>query len=272
MHWVRGLLLAFIPFILLSVSEEPHHTTAFIGSPGEIDVLFTYSAYSTHSFWNKNGKRLSAYNHFRRQSYLLYGEYSFNHSNSLTFNGGYSMVKESLNGNSRGVEDIEIGWKHLLRETDRSALTLQLIGIIPPDDKKSSIRYGKYGAQGSLLYSKTFCLAERFGWYDLGIGYRYYKGFPSDQIVANGALGYDLTSCLRLIASSQLDYGLYNGKSKCNFNNIVFHPNYRLLNVKFECVVKVFSHASVSLGGYMHVWGQNVGTGGGYFCGTWFYF
>jgi hypothetical protein len=152
-----------------------------------------------------------------------------------------------------------------------SALTLQLIGIVPASDKKSSIRYGQPGAQISLLYSDIFCL-KKWGWYDLDIGYRHYQGFPSSQFLASAAIGYWIFSRFYLLASAQLDYGVWNGKANYNVNNVVFHPNYRLFKGQIEGVAEINAYASLVLGAFRHLWGMNTGTGGGYFGGAWFNF
>src|SRR5262249_47998950 len=133
----------------------------------------------------------------------------------------------------------------------------------------SSIRYGKGGVEVDLLYSSRFQFRQRSGWYDLLLGYRHYQGFPSDQIRSSGAIGYIFSSYIQTIATLELDYVGFNGKAEKNLNNIVFHPNYRLLTGKLEAVIRLFSPFSVSLGGYQHLWGQNVGAGGGFFCGLW---
>jgi hypothetical protein len=262
-------LLILTPCALNAISQEPHHNTAFIDAPGSIDNLLTYSTYSTDSFWNREGKRLPTFNHFRKRSYLLYTEYALNRCNSLSFNGGYSTVEESLNNNSCGLEDIEFGWKHLFSSMKTSAFTAQIMSIIPGGDKKSSIRYGKFGVQFGLLYSHLFFLWHRRAWYDLELAYRYYHGCPSDQIRTSLALGYNLHSYIQLIAASQLFYGLFNGESKCNLNNVIFHPNYRLLKAQIECVIRLLPHTSLALGAYRHIWGQNIGIGGGYYVGLW---
>lgn len=265
----RLLFLILLPAMLCAIGEEPHHTTAYIGSPGDTAILLTYSTYTTQHFWNKDGKKLPTYNHFDSKSYLMYVECALNCCNSFTLNAGYSTVKESLNGKSRGAEDCELGWKHLLCAGATSALTAQVIAIIPVGDFKSSVRYGKFGVQADLLYSDMFCLLNRTGWYDLDIGYRAYQGFPSDRVIANAAVGYDITSCIQMIATGECDYGIYNGHAKSNFNNVLLNPNYRLVRAKIECVARVWSHALISLGVYKHLWGRNIGTGGGFFCGIW---
>ncbi len=264
--------LFIIPSCLMALSTQPHHTTAFIGQPGEIDCLVSYSSYSTNHFWNRCHQKLPTFNHFHRNAYLLYAEYALNRCNSLTLNGGFATVKESLNGNSYGCEDCELSWKSLLHREKTSALTLQILSVIPTGATKSSIRYGQLGLQASLLYSDLFTLFDDKGWYDLGIGYRYYQNFPSDQIRLDTAIGYSFLPFLSLIASAQLEYGLLNGKSSCNLNNVVLHPNYRLLNIQLECVTRVCSHILVTFGAFKHVWGYNSGAGGGFFGGAWFIF
>lgn len=270
-HILRYLLglLVILPFSLCAFSVEPHHKTAFIGAPGEVDLLPTYSYYMTDHFWNKRGKRLKAFNRFRKHSGLLYAEYAFNGCNSFTFNGGYSRICESLNGNSQGFEDSEVGWKHLFYENDSSAFTVEVIGIIPSGKKKSSFRYGQFGAEVNGLFSRYFNICDRWAWVDASLGYRYYSGFPSDQIRSSLAVGYFVTSQLQVIASMQLDYGLFNGVARRNRNHIAFNANYRLLSAKLEAAMRVTSWLTLTAGGYGHLWGQNVGTGGGVFGAVW---
>lgn len=266
MKWL--LLFTFLPFLLTALYEEPHFVTAYIGEPGKLDCLVSYSRYSTNHFWNKSGKKLPTYNRFSSDNYLAYGEYAINQSNSCFVHGGYSRVIESLNGNSCAFKDTELGWKHLLYK-DCAALTLQVIAIVPSGEKKSSVRYGRAGGAIDLLYSNYFCLFDRSGWVDCDLGYRFYSGFPSDQINASGSVGYFCLPWLQVIASAQLDYGLSNGQSKWNLNNIAFHPNYRLLEMQIEITARLLSHLSASIGITKHVWGRNAGAGGGFFCGLW---
>lgn len=267
--FIRFVFFLLLPCVLAALSEQPHHTTAFIGVPSKFDFLLTYSNYSTKHFWNGHGKKLKTFNDFDRNAFLIYGEYALNCRNSFTVNAGYQEVKESLNGSSYGFEDVELGWKHLFYSNEASAFTTDLIAIIPAGDKKSSIRYGKFGGQLSLLYSTYFCLAGKPGWIDLSAGYRVYQGFPSDQVRASLAVGYFFKSWLQAIVTSQLECGVGNGESRRNLNRIAFHPNYRLLKTKIEGVARLLPWASLSAGGFWHLWGENVGAGGGYFVGAW---
>lgn len=266
------ILMIIWAFLLVTIgisSEEPYHRTAFIGKPGDVDTFVSYSNYTTKNFWNKNGKKLPTFNRFENHSFNFYCEYAFHKCNSITLNEGYLRVIESLNGNSQGFEDAQIGWKHLFYEGIQSAFTSQVIAIIPPGNRKSSIRYGRVGGELSLLYSKMFDLRGHCSWVDVGLGYRIYQGFPSDQIRLDLSVGYHLRRHIRLIASSLMVYGVYNGKTNHRSNNIVYNPKYRLLKLHFECSFKVCSPLSISVGIFKNVWGRNVGAGGGFFGGVW---
>lgn len=265
--WLLSFLL--LTFSLDALTTQPYHTTAYIAPSGEIDLLLSEEYYSTNHFWNKSGRLLPTYNEFKSYSTLLYAEYSINGTNSLTLNGGYSMVQESLNGNSCGWEDIECGWKALLFRRHHQVFTSELIAIIPAGRKKSSLRYGVAGIQASLLCSDLFYLLGKPGWYDIDLGYRYYDGFPSDQVILNIATGYQLFQGISLIATGELLYSVNNGRSEENFNNIVYNPNIRLLNGKIECLATIFPFLYVTVGIHKHLWGQHVGAGGGCYAGLW---
>lgn len=246
-------------------AEEPHHTTAFVKS---CENLISFSRYSTDHFWNKKGKKLPTFNHFKQNSYLLYSEYALSDCNSMFLNGGYSTVSESMNGTSQAVNDVQIGWKHLFNGSEIYAFSLELTTLVPFGKKKSSIRYGKWGIQMGLLYS--FLLSDDF-WIDTGIGYRFYEGYPSDQLRIFLSIGCQWPSFV-IITTLESHCGLYNGDANGNRNNIVFNSNYRLFKAKIEGIINLMKHLSLTIGAFQHIWGQNCGAGGGYFCGTWLVF
>lgn len=193
--------------------------------------------------------------------------------NSFTLNGGYTFGKTKLNGNKFGWNDLEIGLKHLINGGTDSALTFQFIGIIPFKKHKPLITYGRWGAEAGLLYSRFFwdCIA----WYDLGLAYRWYQGFPSDQIRGNASLGFNfgpfLGALWSLIGSSFLEWGVYNGKDGFAKNHILLNPNYRLIKVQGECRFSplIFPNLTVTLGGFTHVWERQISIGSGFVGGVW---
>lgn len=264
---VRSTFL-LISYFAWGIYEEPHHVTAYIGDPGKWDGYVCYSRYSTNHFWNNSGKKLPTFNHFVSNSYVFYSEYALNTNNSFFVHGGYARVFEKLNGNTSAFKDTEIGWKHVLYE-NYGIWTAQVMAIVPSGKRKSSVRYGQAGGEFDLLYSHDFCLWDKRGWLDCQLGYRFYSNFPSDLVVASTSFGYFFLPWLQMIASTQLDYGLDHGKIHFNQNNVVFNPNYRLLEIQLEVTAKLLPHVSASLGATKHVWGRNTGIGGGFFGAIW---
>lgn len=266
------LFLWVLPKLVFAYIDEPYHDTAFIGPANSFYGLAYFSYYKTDHFWNEHGKKLPTFNKFNRKSYRLDMEYDINCRNAVFLKDGYSMVDESLNGRSRGLEDPEASWQYLLYGNCTSAFSGKATVIIPVGPKKSCIRYGKFGGELKLLYSKIFELLQRGWWYDLGLGYRMYSGFPSDQIRANCCIGCAITPCIWLISTTRLDYGVFNGDEKANPNNICFNPNFRLLSTQIEGIVKVYKHVLLTGGGFFHLWGENIGAGGGFYSGMWIIF
>lgn len=255
-----------------SYIDEPYHETAFIGPPQTFYGLTYYSYYHTNRFWNQQGRKLPTFNQFRRHSYRLDMEYDINCRHALFMKGGYTMTEEQLNGRSRGLEDPEASWQYLfLRQVD-SAFSGKLTTMIPIGQPKSSVRYGQWGIELKLLYSRCFDCMRHNCWVDTTLGYRLYAGFPSDQIRASFSLGTAINSFSWLISSTKLYYGLSNGDSKLRRNNICFNPNFRLLTTQIQGIVKIYEIFSLTAGGFLHLWGENSGAGGGFYNGLWIIF
>jgi hypothetical protein len=267
-----ALLLLLPVSCLMAFIDEPYHETAFIGPANTFYGLTYFSYYKTDHFWNKQGKKLPTFNTFSRKSYRLDMEYDINCLNAVFLQGGYTMVDESLNGRSRGIEDLETSWQHLFYRKGCSAFSGKATLIIPIGPKKSCVRYGQWGGELKILYSRLFNLLQRCCWYDLGLGYRIYSGFPSDQVRANLSIGCNLMPYVWLINTTRLDYGVFNGRAKANPNNICFNPNYRLLETQIEGLIQVYKYVLVTAGGYFHLWGENIGAGGGFYSGLWITF
>jgi hypothetical protein len=265
-------------FCLEAVGSQPYHQTAFIAPAGSADLLFSYSTYSADHFRNKKGEKLPTYNDYFAQNYKIYGEYAFSDQNSFTFNGGYTFGKTKLDGNKFGFDDLELGWKHLINAAADAALTFELIGIIPCMKYKPLITYGRWGVQAGMLYSQFFTFQDFLGWYDLGAAYRYYQGFPSDQIRSNASLGMNFGSNFGFIwtciGSFFLEYGVYNGKDGYAKNHIFLNPSYRLVKAQLECRFSplMFPYLTMTLGGFIHVWERQISLGSGFVGGTWFDF
>ncbi len=269
----KFLIVFFIfPALVQAYIDEPYHDSAFIGPAHTFYGLTYFSYYKTDHFWNQHGRKLPTFNKFNRKSYRLDMEYDISSCNAFFLKGGYTMVEEQLNGNSRGLEDPEASWQHLFYRDHCSAFSGKLTAIIPIGPHKSCVRYGRWGGEIKFLYSRVFEFLQRTWWTDLGLGYRMYSGFPSDQIRSDVSIGCTLLPYVWIISSTRLDYGVFNGDGKANPNNVCFNPNFRLLTTQIQGIIEVYKHVSITVGGYFHLWGENVGAGGGFYSGLWIIF
>lgn len=265
--FIKFSFLLLVPLTLLAVM--PHHETAFIAERNSIDFLVNYSNYNADRFWNRSGRSLKAYDTFKSHEGQAYLEYALLSCDALFAECSYVQVKEAYSGDVKKIRDSEAGWKHFWWEQNCGALSTELRAIIPMGNRKNPIRYGEWGVQASVLYSKYFSR----GWIDTLLGYRYYNGNPSDQIRAMGALGVNIYEWLQFIGTAELEYSLDSHESRFDRHVIALNPNYRLLRLKGEIVVAPFcDYIALTLGVYRHVWGRWVGEGGGFYVGSWLYY
>lgn len=225
----------------------------------DIGLQVDYLHYDTHHFWNKKGDRKRAHNHFQLQEGNAWVLLSPGPDDLITLYSYWDEIHESLNGKVSGLGDFELSWTHRLR----GGLFVQGIAIIPSGKEKASLRYGRFGGEGSLLY----VLPIPKGLIYSRLGYRFYTGGPSDQCRAEGGLTYCLFQRLQATASGILEYGLFNGHRTLHPNAIFFNPNYRLFRLDFQLNGSIFDFLSLNVGAFRHLWGENMGTGGGFFGG-----
>lgn len=233
----------------------------------EIALDVHYLTYNTRHFWNKEGKRRPSHNDFRQKEVGLCLEYMPEPDDILAVKVAYDHIEESLEGNSNGFTDVEAIWAHALFPIKCGRLWSKLTAIIPSGKEKHSLRYGRFGAELDLIYSGVYSLCGRDLYYLCGLGYRFYSGFPSDQLRAQVDILYNLRSNWYIWCKGDLQYGVFNGKRREHFNQILYNANYRLLKLEARLVGYLSDWFYVDAGYFEFVWGENVGTGGGFIGG-----
>lgn len=228
-----------------------------------------FSHYSTDHFWNKHGKKLPTYNHFKKTSIHAFLEYDHSPIDSFGLYIAFSHIKESINSHTHDFNDIEFSWMHQLYQTETSCYAIQVTGVIPAEHEfQPELSYGNFGVELSGFYANHFTFKNNPGCLELALRYRTYQGFPSDLIRADIVVSYDLSRRLYINAGAYLDYGLFNGKHRDNTNIVLLNPNYRLLSTQVQAVFRFFDQLTVGLGYFHHIWGNNVGTGNGLLAGS----
>lgn len=240
-----------------------------IKDSGTFSFSFSYETYRTSHFWNTNGHRLPSYNLFQGRGYRIYTEYGITAKDTIGVEGAWDKITEAVNGHAMGFNDILLNWKHVLYNNCGSQIAVQMIAIIPPTTEyKPGLRYGKFGAEVGIFYIRDRYLQNLHLWYDFKAGYRYYLGFPTDQIRSHLRFCCLWDSHIQVNTGLFLEYGIFNGKSQIMSNLIAYFPNYRLLTVEIQAALRFFKYAYASIGYRQHAWGNNVGTNGGFFATT----
>lgn len=231
-----------------------------------------FKSYDTRHFWNKSGKLKPSHNHFKMWEIDLCVEVSPTPCDILAAYGRFDRIEETMDGNTTGFGDPELIWAHRLWHSDCSGVWSRMVMIIPFGKEKSSLRYGRFGFEGDLYYA---CSCKVFD-YPIGtlagLGYRWYQGYPSDQVRGYLDVTGHIISNVYWLGRAKLDYGVFNGRRKEDYNQILYNPNYRLLKLQFSIVGFLKSCIYVDAGYYQHVWGKNVGNGGGFIGGFGFIF
>jgi hypothetical protein len=228
--------------------------------PWEADLEITYKSYQTSHFWNKTGSRKSAHNEFDKKEIEIYGEFGLTSCDTLTLKESWGRAEERMNGRTFGFSDMELGWRRFLWTNGSHVIASRALAIIPIQNNfEPAIRYGQYGGEVDILWG--YCC------YDFLLGYRFYEGFPSDQIRACAQMHWELCSWITFKGEAKLEYGVFNGQNRPDASLFLYQPNYRLFKVKAEAEIKLCRCVSTNVGWFQHVWGENVGTGGGFYGG-----
>ncbi len=220
--------------------------------------------YNTRHFWNKHSEKKHSFNHFKETELQLYTELSLCSGAILSALGSYASIQDRLNGNTYGFGDVEASCTLQAWGNSSSPWWINLTTIIPAGNEKEDLRYGRWGLEFDLFYSNATNLGPLPFWYYIGVGYRGYFGFPSDQIKAIINTATALTPDIFVYCIGNVEWGLFNGRRQEHFNQILFNPNYRLAAVEIGIVGYLSDNWYVDVGYFHHVWGANVGTGGGF--------
>ena len=267
----------FLPFLLIfftifrvSCQELPTVSERFLKDYQEISFITQYNFFSSDRFWNKKGRNISAYNKVTHQSVSLFAEYGIASTDTVGLYTFYAQNHEEMNRSPRGIGDLELVWKHFISSIQSYDFSFQIIGIIPTGDAITSVRYGEWGIESDLHCQKNFTLYERFAWFEVLAGYRYYHGSPSDQLRGQIIGGYYLLPSLKLICEAAVDYSLSLKDDRFEGPVLIMPMNYRLLQTREQLVWDVSEWVSVYIGSSQNLYGRNIGAEISFFGGIWF--
>ncbi len=267
--WLSAILVSLsLPVTLMGITKS-----AVVQEKHDFFTSAEYSYYGSEHIWNKKGEKKPAHDDFILNGVEAYFEYGLTDEDTLVATVGWGHIHETLNGGTKGYNDLILGWKRHIGEVWCHVLALELDAIIPLEkDYEPGLCYSRYGAELNALASKSFFLWDTYAWYDLRLGYLWYSGFPSDQILADASINFHPMPRVFIKVGGFLEYGLFNGHSRNDRSLFFYNPNYRLLTGEVEITVCLNRGISFVAGYDRFVWGENVGYGGRFYAGTQYQF
>lgn len=252
------LIILFPSFLLADV---PSYTPLI--PKGCRAVTTSFARFETEHFYGKQGQIKKSYNHFTRDQINVFIEYGLSSKNSFAIWSAFDLIQDHLNGNAYRIEDAEVRFKQALRLKENSILAAEAIAIIPYENRYyPEVRYGRFGAEGALLYAQTYFPYGVKTTLDARVGYRWYSGFPSDQIRAAATIWSDLSCRWQLLAQMSVEYGLFNGQEPLNRSFFFYNANYRVWKGRLEAIYYLSEKLALSAGYMRHLYGQNIAVGG----------
>jgi len=236
---------------------------------GELFVAPQVYYYTADRYWDRHGNERSLKDTFKKWEFATYAEYGIDGKHTLTLRVPYQHL-ESGDSSTSGLADVEVGLIRKLKEEGRSVFSGYLLAVVPTgysinDDLR--LGYGRLGLEGGLLAGYG---GDRY-FLEGGAGYRYYFGYPSDQIRGYGRFGLKGDRWI-LMDTLEVHYGLNNGDRKRVGRNVTLEPYYRLVQNDLSFVYRLTDHLAVSFGFVKALWGRNTGNGKSFYGQVWFPF
>jgi len=231
-----------------------------------VNISISYYYQEGSDYYDNSSKLKSSPNKFVKNAVDTYVEYGATDTVTITFQVPYDIVKDG-NQTSRGIGNVDFGFIKNISKTASSSLSFYGFGIFPTgysiDTSNIGIGrgYDRIGAEAGLAYGKSFSR----GYVESSLGYRFYSGFPSDQIRAYTQGEYDINKYFGLYGMLDAQIGLYNGRS-LYYNGNIIPQGYRLVQTYLGVVLKP-SFANFNIGYNKTLWGQDTGNLQGFYFG-----
>lgn len=269
-HILGKILFASLLLFESSISAIDYEKfpTAYVQEKGEITILTAYWRQDTNHFFNRYGHKIHAENDYEFEEWNLYVAYGLTSKDTFSMKGAWARAEETLDGKKFGFEEIELSFKHCFGKRHSLLFSTELTAIMPLDrERKPAIQYGEYGFEINFLASMCTHWGSFLTQTDTRIGYRYYHGFPGDQIRTDYTFSLFPIKCLKVAGNLHLEYGLYDGNGSVKRWSCSFfrgNPHYKLLQGEVRVTLAVIRQMELTVGYHRHFWGRNIATGGGF--------
>lgn len=253
-------------FMMMAFCGHSLHAERYLRCKCEKYFSAKYLYYDTSHFWDRCGDHQKTFDSCKIQELEFEASYGITSGDTLAFRGAYGYIEEELDGTTCGFNDFQLSWSHLWLSHQSVNYGTRITGIVPVDPNYAPcLRYGKYGLEGSIFFSQYTKIYNTCAHVYGDVGYRWYEGFPSDQLRNKIGVTFCFGNCFSFDLNSQVDFGMFNGKNRLDQSLVWMNPNYRLWKGEAEAKFQIYKNIRLSIGYFQHFLGQNVGSGGGVF-------
>ncbi|MEM5784721.1 MAG: hypothetical protein QXF15_03225 [Candidatus Aenigmatarchaeota archaeon] len=256
-------------FLLILLSSSIVFASAWVRKEGEFFISTSFSYQEATTYYDDNGTKKPIGCTFEQRELQVYGEYGIDQKDTAVFKLPYEWLNCGNNKTS-GFGDLELGIIRNIKNGTNYSFSLYGNMIVPTGysiTDNPRISYGRFALEGGLLYG----FSGNWGFWDSGIGYRHYFGYPSSQIRAYGGGGINITKNLQFLAFVDTQIGLGDGKRKQIGENAFLEPNYKLVQINLAPRIE-FGNFSLVPGYQQTIYGRNVGDARGFFFNVWYDF
>lgn len=254
-------LLVFLPYTVFA--------SAWVRKEGEFFLSISSYYQKAKKYLDEDGDRKSIGCTFEKRELQVYGEYGIDPRHTLTFKLPYDWLKCGRDETS-GFGDLEVGLIKNLKGGKNYSFSVYGNLLVPTGysiKDNPRIGYGRPALEGGFLYG----FSGKWGFWDSGVGYRYYFGYPSSQIRAYGGGGINLTQNIQLLTFLDAQIGLGDGKRKALGENVFLEPDYKLLQISVAPRIS-FGRLSLMPGYQKVLYGRKTGDAHGLFFNLWYSF
>lgn len=266
-----GLLLVW-----LLVAPMIVRAGAWTRAEGEGLAVLSYYYYATGEQFGDGWHReeFGFDGRFAKNEWNLYVEYGLTDRFTVIGNfflDGLAFENEFGRDTNFGLADQEVGLRFQLARKIPQALQL-MVKIPGPYDVNDSPALGNGQTDVELDYfvGQAFPFGSRWGFVDVGIGYRLRTAEPADELRWDVTGGVEITDWLDVyfLEASGI-HGLGNDEPQFVGDNILLTTDFDLVKVGASVLVEPMAGWIVQAGPYWHAAGRATGGGGGFKVAVW---
>jgi len=238
-------------------------------------AITTYRFYGTGDNFNSRGERVSYGNdgYFSKNQINVYAEYGLLDRLTIFGNFFYDFVNYNDNFSSQsnnGFPYQELGVRYQF--FDEPAMSFQVLAGIPTSggSRQPALSNNQFDYEFAYYIGGNYKIFGYDAFWDIGVGYRLRTGAPSDEFRWYMTTGVKFNEYWEAFFQAEGIHGLGNNQRQFVGNNVLLTTDFQLIKLRMSVVYNINKSWSLQAGPVLHVWGNNVGAGGGAEVSVWY--